>query len=85
MKYLQFLIILIIFKIGFCIIIFNNREINAKKPIVPLQTENGYTKNRKGRITNGYVSETGSRFLPFYALLYVRRNEATYSMCAGKL
>lgn len=84
MKSLQFLIIFfIIFKIGFCIIIFNNREINAKKPIVQLQNENGYSKNRKGRVTNGYISETGSRFLPFYTLLYVRRNVATYSMCAG--
>lgn len=83
MKYLQFLIIFIIFRIVFCIIIFNNREINAKKPIVPLQSEIAYSKNRKGRVTNGYVSETGSKFLPFYTLLYVRRNVATYSMCAG--
>jgi secreted trypsin-like serine protease len=67
------------------IFISQNWEINVKKPVVPLQSEATNSGLRRRRVTNGYVADTGSHFLPFYTLLYVRKITNVYSICAGSI
>lgn len=83
MNYLSTLVLLQLVSGSFTLFIFQNKDISAKKPILSILS-GSESKVRRGRITNGYIADKGSQFLPYYTLIYVRRNNF-YSMCAGSI
>ncbi|KAG5679157.1 hypothetical protein PVAND_008748 [Polypedilum vanderplanki] len=61
-----------------------NKEILAQKP--KFESKKLIESFRKkGRITNGFIANNGSNFLPFFTLLYVRKVTNIYNMCAGSI
>jgi secreted trypsin-like serine protease len=84
MKLNNLLIILFMLKSSACLFIFQNREISVKKPRLPT-AQNAELLLKRGRVSNSYIAEKGSEFLPFFTLIYVRKINTKFAMCAGSI